>query len=262
MSRSDRESRPVVAVTTTFEIVRQLPRVRVNRRYTDAITRAGAVPVAVPALAPEDAHALLDRVDGLVLTGGDDVQASRYGASPHPKAEAPDPDRDRWEITLVRAARARRMPTLAICRGVQIANVAFGGSLIQDIDDECPGALTHTREDVRTTRVHAVAVEPKTRLARAVGADRIVTNSLHHQAVARLGEGLRVVARAEDRVVEGVEWAGDDWWMVGVQWHPEELDDTPEPWDRALFAAFTNAVSAPSANAFRPVPDASGARAY
>ena len=247
---------PVIALTTTIEVVRELPRVRVNRRYTDAIVRAGGLPLAVPPLAAGAAAALLDRVDGLLLTGGEDVASRLYGAPPHPKAEAPNPERDQWEMALVRAARDRRVPTLAICRGVQIANVAFGGSLVQDIASECPGALDHAREDVRTSRVHAVTVEPGSRLAGALGADRFTANTLHHQAVARAGEGLRIVGRAEDGVVEGVEWTGDDWWMLGTQWHPEELDDTAEPWDRALFAAFTEAVSASSANAFRPVPGA------
>lgn len=256
MPRPHRDSPPIVALTTTVEFVRGLPRVRVNRRYIDALTRAGTLPVAVPPLDPDAADALLDRVDGLVLTGGEDVESRLYGAPPHPRAEAPNPERDRWELALARAARDRRLPTLAICRGVQIANVAFGGSLIQDIASERAGALGHAREDVRATRVHAVIVESASRLARALGADRIVTNSLHHQAIDRPGDGLRVVGRAEDGVVEAVEWDGDDWWMVGVQWHPEELDDGPEPWDRALFAAFANAVSASTASAFRPVPGA------
>ncbi len=256
MPRTDRDSPPLVALTTTTEIVRELPRVRVNQRYTDALARAGMLPAAVPPLDPDAVHALLDRVDGLVLTGGEDVESRLYGAPSHPKAEAPNPQRDRWELALARAARDRRLPTLAICRGVQIANVAFGGSLIQDIASQRDGALGHAREDVRATRVHAVIVEPASRLARALGADRIVANSLHHQAIDRPGAGLHVVGRAEDGVIEAVEWDGDDWWMVGVQWHPEELDDSPEPWDRALFAAFASAVSASSANAFRPGPGA------
>jgi putative glutamine amidotransferase len=253
MPRPDRDTLAIVALTTTTEIVRELPRVRVNQRYTDALVRSGVLPVAVPPLDPDAADALLDRVDGLVLTGGEDVESRLYGAAPHPKAEAPNPERDRWEIALARAARDRKVPTLAICRGVQIVNVAFGGSLIQDIASECAGALRHTREDVRATRVHAVEVEPASRLARALGADHMMANSLHHQAIARPGDGLRVVARAEDGIVEAVEWHADDWWMLGVQWHPEELDDGPEPWDRALFAAFAAAVSASSASAFRPV---------
>lgn len=256
MSHAHHVSPRVVALTTTTDIVRGIPRVRVNKRYTDALSRAGVLPITVPPLDPDAADALLDRVDGLVLTGGEDVESRRYGSPPHVKAEAPNPARDRWEIALARAARDRRLPTLAICRGIQIANVAFGGSLIQDIATERPGSIVHTRDDVRADRVHAVVVDPASRLAHALGAGRIMANSLHHQSIDRAGDELRLVAHAEDGIVEAAEWGGDDWWMVGVQWHPEELDDDQEPWDRALFAAFAAAVSASNASAFRPVPGA------
>ena len=252
MSRFDRHAPLVVAVSATTEVVRHVPRVRVNKRYTDALVRAGLLPVAVPPLDAGAADALLERVDGLVLTGGEDVESRLFGAPAHPKAEAPNPERDRWEIALALAARDRRIPTLAICRGVQLANVAFGGSLIQDIASECAGALAHARDGVRATRVHAVTVDAGSRLAGALDATRLTVNSLHHQAVDRVGAGLHVVARADDGIIEAAEWQGDDWWMVGVQWHPEELDDGPEPWDRALFAAFAAAVSASSASASRP----------
>jgi putative glutamine amidotransferase len=247
---------PLVAVTTTTEIVRDLPRVRVNQVYTDALERAGLIPVAVPPLNPAAAGALLRRVDGVVFTGGEDVDARLYGQEPHPKAETPNPARDRWEVALVRAARDRRLPTLAICRGIQVANVALGGTLIQDIASQHPGALTHTREDARGQRVHDVEIDAGTRMAQAIGAGRITANSLHHQAVDRLGQGLRVSARAEDGIAEAIEWTDDDWWMLGVQWHPEELDQTPERWDRTLFGAFAAAVSSSTASAFRPAPGA------
>lgn len=249
-------SLPIVAVTALTELVRDIPRVRVNQAYTDALQRAGVIPVAVPPLSPDAAQALIQRVDGLVLSGGEDVEARHYGQTPHANAEAASPDRDHSELALVHAARARGLPTLAICRGLQIANVAFGGTLIQDIASQRPDALRHTRDDVRARRVHDVTVEPGTRLARALGAERLTVNSLHHQAVDRLGDGLRVAARAGDGLVEAAEWAGADWWMLGVQWHPEELDQTAEPWDRALLAAFAAAVSSPSASASRRAPGA------
>lgn len=243
---------PLVAVTSSTEVVRDLPRVRVNKVYTDALARAGLIPVAVPPLDPADAHALLQRVDGIVFTGGEDVEARLYGQESHPTAEPPNPQRDRWEIALILAARERRIPTLAICRGIQVANVALGGSLIQDIPSQRPGALAHAREDARERRVHEVVIDNGTRLAGAIGAGRMTANSLHHQAIDRLGDGLRVSARAPDGIVEGIEWAADDWWMLGVQWHPEELDRTPEAWDRTLFGAFAHAVSSSSATVSHP----------
>ncbi len=256
MPRPDSPPPPLIALSTTTATVDGRPRVRVNKPYADALRRAGALPVAVPPMDPENAAALLERVDGLVLTGGEDVEARLYGEAPHPRAEAPDPERDRWEAALVRAARTHRLPTLAICRGMQIANVAFGGTLVQDIASERPGAEKHGREDARAARVHAVHVEAGTRLARVLGVESLTVNSLHHQAVDRHGSGLRIVARAGDGIVEAVEWADDDWWMLGVQWHPEELDRSPEGWDRMLFDRFVSAVTASGASGPGRAPDA------
>ncbi|MDE3128378.1 MAG: gamma-glutamyl-gamma-aminobutyrate hydrolase family protein [Gemmatimonadota bacterium] len=247
---------PLVAVTATSETVRDIPRVRVNRAYTDALIRAGLTPLVVPPLAAEQAEALLARVDGLVLTGGDDVDARLYGQSPHPKAEPPDPARDRSEIALVHAARRAALPTLAICRGVQVLNVALGGTLVQDIASQRPDALAHARSDARSQRVHDVSLVPGTRLARLCGAERIAVNSLHHQSLDRIAGGLRLAARADDGIVEAVEWGDDAWWLIGVQWHPEELDRSGEPWDGALFAAFAAVVSSATATASRPAPGA------
>ncbi|OYV72345.1 MAG: hypothetical protein B7Z72_04975, partial [Gemmatimonadetes bacterium 21-71-4] len=221
-------SMPVVAVAATTELIRGLPRVRLNQRYTDALQRAGLIPVVVPPLAPDAAHALLRRVDGLVLTGGEDVDPALFGAATHPRADPPHPERDRSEIALTLAAHAQRLPTLAICRGVQLVNVAFGGSLIQDLPTQRPDALPHARDEDRGARVHAMTIDDGTRLARALGVTRLTVNSLHHQALDRIGRGLRVAARADDGIIEAAEWAGDEWWMLGVQWHPEELDQTPE----------------------------------
>jgi putative glutamine amidotransferase len=120
--------------------------------------------------------------------------------------------------------------------------VALGGTLVQDLPSERPAALAHDGRWKRSDRVHGLRVAAGSRLAAALGATEAATNSLHHQAIARVAEGLVAVAHAPDGVVEAVEWDGDDWWMAGVQWHPEELTETTEEWDRALFAAFAAAV--------------------
>jgi putative glutamine amidotransferase len=185
---------------------------------------------------------MLEGMEGLILTGGEDVDPARYGTEPHPALGDVHPERDAFEIALVRAARLRRLPTLAICRGVQVANVALGGTLVQDLPSEWPAAIAHDGSWGRSDRVHALRVAAGSRLAEAIGATDATTNSLHHQAIGRVADGLVAVAHAPDGVVEGVEWAADDWWMVGVQWHPEELMSTTEDWDRALFAAFAAAV--------------------
>lgn len=235
---------PVVAVTATTEVIRALRRVRVNEAYTAALLQAGVIPLVIPPVDEAQAAAALDAVDGLLLTGGEDVDPARFGADRHPTVQDVHAARDSSEIALLVEARRRRLPTLAICRGIQVANVALGGTLIQDIPTQRPDAGRHdVGDEGRAARVHRVAVTPGSTLAGAIGATDLVTNSIHHQAVDRPATGLRVTARADDGIVEGAEWQDDDWWMVGVQWHPEELIDDGEPWDRALFAAFARQLA-------------------
>lgn len=239
-------SLPPVAVTATTEIIRDVPRTRANVSYSDAAREAGLRPYILPVLDPSDADAMLEGMAGLILTGGEDVDPAYYGSDAHRALGEVHPRRDAFELALVRSARSRRLPTLAICRGLQVANVALGGTLVQDLPSERPTALLHDGRWGRSDRVHDLRIAAGSRLAGAIGATDAVTNSLHHQAVARVADGLVAVAHAPDGVVEGVEWAGEDWWMAGVQWHPEELTATPEGWDRALFAAFAEAVRAAS----------------
>jgi putative glutamine amidotransferase len=233
----------LVAVTATTEIIRGAARVRVNLSYTQALTDAGLVPLVVPPLPASAASSVLAGVAGLVVTGGEDVAPARYGEEAHPTVEAHE-GRDENEIALLLEARRRRLPTLAICRGIQVVNVALGGTLVQDIPSQLSNALSHDPGGQRDARVHEVRVSPGSRLADALGADRLTTNSFHHQALARVPSELCVTARAVgDDVIEGAESADPAWWMLGVQWHPEELTNTKEPWDRNLFAAFAAAVS-------------------
>lgn len=243
-------------MTSTTESIRALLRTRANASYTAAAREAGLRPYILPVLPESDAAAMLDGMTGLILTGGEDVDPARFGASPHPALGEVHAGRDAFELALVRAAQARRLPTLAICRGIQVVNVALGGTLVQDLPSEWPKAIAHDGSGGRGERVHVVHVSPASRLAAALGTTEPDVNSFHHQAVARAATGLAVVARAPDGVIEGVEWTGEEWWMLGVQWHPEELTATSEPWDRALFAAFAdavraNALSADDANALR-----------
>lgn len=234
-------TRPAVALTATTEVIRGVLRVRANASYTAALSSAALKPYILPVMRAEDADSMLDGMCGLVLTGGEDVDPGRYGAAPHAALGDVHAARDEFEIALVRAAHVRKLPTLAICRGIQVANVALGGSLIQDLPSERPGGLDHDGADIRDQRVHDVSVTPGSRLAHALVATDLRVNSFHHQALDMVRAQLDVVATAPDGVIEGVEWATDEWWMVGVQWHPEELTETPEPWDRALFASFAAA---------------------
>ena len=236
----------VVAVTASTELIRDAMRVRLNEAYVRALEGAGLVPLVVPPLRDaSEAEAIVERVGGLVLTGGEDVDPSCYGAAPHPRLGGTHPERDRWELALARAAHARRTPTLAICRGIQLLNVALGGTLVQDIPSERPSGLPHDAPTSRSARVHEVSVDAGSALAAALGATRLSSNSFHHQSLDSLGGGLRVTARAPDGIVEGAEYEEPgEWWAIGVQWHPEELVGTPEPWDRNLFEAFARRVTA------------------
>ncbi|MEP6494008.1 MAG: gamma-glutamyl-gamma-aminobutyrate hydrolase family protein [bacterium] len=235
---------PLVIVTATTEIIRGVPRVRVNEAYTNALAATGLVPIILPPIDAAIAVATLHDMAGIVLTGGEDLDPALFGETPHEQTGAPHHPRDTYEIALAKAALDRRVPTLAICRGAQVVNVALGGSLIQDIPSQQPGRIAHDPAGKRAERVHRIDIDANSRLARDVGATSITTNSSHHQAVDRLAGALRVTARSEDGIVEAFEPIDPAWWMVAVQWHPEELIATPEDWDRRLFAAFADAVRA------------------
>ena len=223
-----------VAVTAPRRLVDGRERVTLNTAYVRALERAGLVPLAVPTmLAPERAGAALAALRGLVLTGGEDVAPDRYGASPHPRLGEVDPVRDAAELALIATARSRRLPILAICRGIQILNVALGGTLYQDLGSERPGPIPHETEGN-----HAVRVQAGSLLERTLGTRAATVNSRHHQAIRDLAPGLRAVAWAEDGVIEAAEPAAADApWMVAVQWHPEDLTE------RALFDGFARAVA-------------------
>ena len=236
---------PTVAVSATSDTrLGGARRVRLNSTYITALESAGLIPVIVPPLLDDRAaRTILSRVDGLVLTGGEDVDPAFYGQPRAEKCGDPNQSRDRTEIALIRAARELGKPVLAICRGPQVLNVALGGTLVQDIPSEVPGALEHNPQDDRAARVHDVAINPGSRIADAIGATNITVNSLHHQSIKDVAPGLRITARAPDGIIEGVESDSDDWWVMAVQWHPEEMNDSPEPWDRGLFKAFADRLA-------------------
>lgn len=235
---------PLVALTSTTKLIGGLMRVRLNEAYVNATRAAGLTPIVVPPVGPAELGPVLDAVCGIILTGGEDVDPAHYQATPSPRAFEPHRPRDVCELALARAARERRMPTLAICRGIQLVNVALGGTLVQDIGSERPTTINHDRSDARAVRLHDVEIDAGSRLAAAVGATRISVNSSHHQAVDRAADGLAVTAHAPDGIIEGVEWSRDDWWMLGVQWHPEELVEDAKEWDRGLFRAFATQARA------------------
>ena len=232
----------LVILSATTESLRGRSRVRVNEAYTNALAAVGLIPVILPPVAATMATASLDGVAGLVLTGGEDVGPEHFGQTPHPAMGTAHSGRDEYELALTHAAAERRLPTLAICRGAQVVNVALGGTLIQDIPSLKPSAETHDLSARRSERVHALSIEAGTSLASIMRDTSISVNSSHHQAVDAVAPSLRVSATSPDGIVEALEPKEGDWWMIAVQWHPEELTATPEPWDRRLFSAFAEAV--------------------
>jgi putative glutamine amidotransferase len=205
--------------------------------YCEAIRRAGAIPFLIPPQ-PENAEEILERVDGLLLAGGFDCDPGVYGEAAHSTVEPMDVRRQENDLALAAAARKQGVPTLGICLGLQVMNVAAGGTLIQDIDSSYDTEIRHASLPEDRKR-HDVIVEQGTQLASIVPAAEMNVNSSHHQAVRTLGEGLRVNAHAPDGIIEGAEDPRHPFY-VGVQWHPEDM--AGEESASTLFAAFLRAA--------------------
>jgi putative glutamine amidotransferase len=220
----------------------------VGEKYIEAIAQgAHAVPVLVPALGPKiDLPSLLDACDGLLLTGSaSNVEPHHYGGPASMPGTLHDPNRDATTLPLIPRAVAAGLPVLAICRGFQEMNVAYGGSLHQRLH-ELPGSMDHREDESQPLEVqygpaHEVLLEPGGALQKMAGADRLEVNSLHWQGIDALGPGLTVEARAPDGVIEAFSVAGSGTFSMGLQWHPE-WQFAKDPFSRALFAAFGTAA--------------------
>jgi putative glutamine amidotransferase len=226
-------ARPLIGVTTSevrfADHIEQTPQSDPPRRemalgltYLRAIEAAGGLPVVMPPLEHEAIEPLLARLSGICLSGGPDLDPDTYAERPHPELGPIEPDLDRFELELARRADDRGLPILAICRGAQALNVARGGSLHQHLPDR-PGVTIEHRQRMTGDRIaHAVTIAAGSLLARLIGRRDAVVNSFHHQAVHRLGHGLRAVAWAPDGVIEGIEAPARSF-VVGVQWHAESM---------------------------------------
>jgi putative glutamine amidotransferase len=254
-----RSAQPIIGLSTSEmrapERIRHDPRsepagreLALGLTYPDAIRRAGAVPVVIPPMDAAAIEPLLDGLWGLCLSGGPDLHPAIYGADPHPALGPTEPELDRFEIALVRAAEAREMPVLAICRGLQVLNVARGGTLTQDLPTLRPSDIEHRQPQPGSTPTHAVSLEPASLVAGCLGVRAVEVNSFHHQAVDRLGDGLRAVGWAPDGVIEAIE-ATDRRFTIAVQWHAESMVRSAE--QAHLLAAFAEAAGSYGARAVR-----------
>ena len=244
------ESRPLIGVTTSevriAENVSQTPQGEPPRRemalglsYLQAIERAGGLPVVMPPLDLAAVEPLLDSLAGLCLSGGPDLDPESYHARRHPELGPTEPELDRFELAVAREGDERELPILAICRGCQALNVARGGTLFQHLPARRSTTIEHRQREPGDRPTHEVEVEPASLLARVLGRTHLEVNSFHHQAPKKLGRGLRAVAWAPDRVIEGVE-AMDREFVLGVQWHAEGIAHLPE--QAALFQEFVAAA--------------------
>jgi putative glutamine amidotransferase len=236
--------RPLIGVTTSEMRASALattrrhgepphPEMALGMTYMRTLDAAGAVPVVLPPIG--DADDYLDRLDGVCLSGGPDLDPDAYGAPErHAELGPTEPSLDAFELALLNGALERGMPILAICRGAQALNVACGGTLRQHV----PG---HRQTEMASQPTHTVEIAPRSRLARIVRARSLAVNSFHHQAVDRVGAGLRVVARAADGTIEGIEGAG---FVVGVQWHAETLAEHIGLFEALVVAASSDGLRA------------------
>ncbi len=233
--------RPLIGLTLDCEEpggYSNQPWYALRQNYFSAVRRAGGLPVALPH-APDDVAAYLERIDGLLVTGGAfDVDPALFGDNERHETVVTKDKRTRFELAITRAAVKRDLPVLGICGGQQLLNVALGGTLVQHIPDAIAGALAHEQPNPRDEPGHTVRIAPGTVLRDIVGAAEMAVNSAHHQAVREVAPGLVVDATAEDGVIEGIEDPSLRF-CIGVQWHPEfEISDG----DKRIFAAFVTAA--------------------
>ena len=208
------------------------PEMALGMTYVRAIEAVGALPVVMPPLSPADVPALVARLDGLVLSGGPDLAPAAYAQQPHAELGETEPGLDAFEYAVAREALRLELPVLAICRGAQALNVALGGTLHQHLPDVVGEEIAHRQSENGRRATHLVDVLPGSRLAAVLGTTRLSVNSFHHQAVDRLGTGLRVCAQAPDGTIEGIEHCSLPF-VLAVQWHAEMLVNRPA--HRALF---------------------------
>jgi len=234
-----KQVKPIIGITAFVEDDLSS---RLNAAYSKSIIDAGGIPLIIPLGVEEDATQILSLTDGLLLSGGYDVHPFLYGAEPAPKLGKIHPARDTVELALIEAAFTRKMPILGICRGIQILNVALGGTLFQDIDSDhfSTKLLKHVQQSARAVATHYVQIMAENLLATILQQEKIAVNSFHHQAVNVLAEKLKVAAKSSDGIIEAVVHE-DLPFCLAVQWHPEELAIAGDEPAQKLFSAFVEA---------------------
>jgi putative glutamine amidotransferase len=236
---------PIIGISSMLLTVESGPlmdrkRSSVGHDYIEAIRLSGGIPLILPIV--EDSNTIKEQIeviDGLVLSGGEDVSPNLYHEEPGPKLGKTSPERDHYEVQLIQSAIERKKPILAICRGLQLLNVVFGGTLYQDIPSSIPSSLSHNQSESADFPTHKVTLQKNSKLHRILGEEGFLTNTIHHQAIKDLAFGLVASAHSPDGLIEGVE-SENDLFILGVQWHPELMYKSHPPMQK-LFHALVNA---------------------
>ncbi|SDB95702.1 putative glutamine amidotransferase [Melghirimyces thermohalophilus] len=230
--------KPVIGITLTYsEREKQLT---LKKDNSDALLDVGGIPFLLPLTNdPDSLRGMVESIDGLMLTGGDDIDPSLFGEEPQPGLGRVEPERDRMEIALSQAMVRAGKPVLALCRGCQVLNIALGGDMYQDLDSQREDLIQHAQRGPRDYLSHSIEIRRGTLLEQIAGTDRARVNSFHHQALRHIPEGYTVSATAPDGVVEAFERVEEPF-ILGVQWHPENLYRR-DPFARRIFRSFVDA---------------------
>lgn len=235
-------NRPVIGITGAYVLHNKfMEGTYVHHDYQKTIHANGGLPVILPFVSAELAEEMVDHCDAILLSGGEDVDPQFYHQDPHQKLASTIPLRDEVELALIKAAMEKQKPILAICRGVQILNVALGGTLLQDIPSQVSDSIQHTQKAERSRDTHWTSIDASSKLYEIMGVESERVNSLHHQAIDRLAEELIVTAKSSDGIIEAVEHKDYGNFLLGIQWHPESMASTNERMNR-IFTEFIAAA--------------------
>lgn len=230
--------KPLIGITSNLN---EGELVTLGQDNVSSIIQANGVPLILPSISDMDAiRRMAEAIDGLLVTGGGDVDPTQFGEEPHPKLGEVSPERDYFEINLIREVLKKDKPVLAICRGMQIVNVVMGGDLYQDIYAQSGAQLQHQQKAPRWHTSHFIDVDKDGLLYKIVGETKIKVNSYHHQAIRRVAEGFHVSAKASDGIIEAIE-SKEHRFVLGVQWHPENITKKGDVYSQNIFKAFVEA---------------------
>lgn len=241
-----RSKKPIIGLSASLITIDSGPyfgreRSFIGRDYILAVEKAGGIPIVLPVITDfSELHRVVQWVDGIILSGGHDVHPFNYNEEPQRLLDSVSVERDRFDFELVKLSKELKKPLFGICRGLQLINVAFGGTLHQDIPSNLPNSAQHSQKSKPDIAIHTVDVKENTKLHQMIEETEITTNSFHHQSVKDLAPNFIANAKSKDGLIEGIEMKGDDF-IVGVQWHPEMMIEN-HPRMQKLFTSFINIV--------------------